>query len=166
MAHVPRLPPQLACAASQLKPLQHAPAPAPEQLPFAQHGWPAAPQATNVPALHTTPPSLVPDGTHRPDGSRQPPAWQALPVHGGANAPPHEVQVPLTQVSPIALHTLPAQQACDVPPHMEHCPVARQVSPAPQGEPVAMHNREPCASQQPAVQLAPGQHGSAIPPQA
>jgi hypothetical protein len=149
-----------------VKPLQHAPAPAPGQLAFEQQGWPAAPQAVNVPALHTTPPSLVPEGTHSPDESRQPPAWHVLPIHGGSNAPPHEVHVPLVQVSPIALQTLPAQQGCEVPPQAEHCPVARQVSPAPQREPAAMHSREPAASQQPAVQFAPGQHGSAIPPQA
>lgn len=166
MLQVPRLPPQVDCAASHVKPLQHAPAPAPGQLELEQQACPAPPHGTNVPALQTVPPSLVPDGTHWPDGSRQPPAWQVPPLHGGWNAPPQLPHVPFTHVSPAALHRLPAQQACAVPPHAAHWPVPRHTSPAAQWEPAAMHSREPCASQHPAVQFAPAQHGSPMPPHA
>ena len=110
MAQVPRLPPQVLDAAAQVKPLQQAPAPAAEQSAFWQQDCPAPPHATSVPALHTWVPTLVPDGTHWPEAeSRQPPAWQVLPAHGGWNAPPQPVHVPLVHMSPIVLQRLPGQ---------------------------------------------------------
>ena len=56
---VPRLPPQGEAAATQVAPLQHAPAPAPAQPESAQHGCPALPQATTLPAAAVVAPAAL-----------------------------------------------------------------------------------------------------------
>jgi hypothetical protein len=157
--HVPRLLPHIVACERHVVPLQHAPTPEPGQLELSQQGCEGPPHATNAPALHTTPPSLAPEGRQMPEGSRQPPPLHCVPLHGGWYASPHVLHAPFMQAWPVTLHMLFGQHAWPLPPHVAHMPVVRHRSPAPQCWPAAMHSPVPIASQQPAVQLLPAQQG-------
>jgi hypothetical protein len=69
-----------------------------EQELLAQHGWPAPPQAPQLPAAQLLPlPHDEPLATHLL-ATQQPPASHALPLQHAAPAAPHAPQVGLLQI--------------------------------------------------------------------
>jgi hypothetical protein len=165
LVHVPWLAPQAELAATQSEPVQHPPLP---QVEFAQHAWPAPPQAVSVPPRHTVPPGpLAPSGMQvLVVVSRHAPPPQGVPVaQAGSSGPPHGAQDPAAQARVALLHALPAQHGWPRPPHAAHWLVARHRSPAAQAVPAVTHWFE-LVLQHPPVQLAPWQHGWPGPPHA
>jgi hypothetical protein len=109
----------------------------------AQQAWPAPPQLTHAPPLHTVP--AAQPGAQVPP---QPSGPQTAPPQVGAHA-----QVPLEQVAPAA-HVLFAQQGCPIAPQLAHVPPV-QVDPAVQpGGQVPPHPSGP--------QLLPAHDGTQV----
>ena len=135
---VPLAPPQALPGATQRMPPSQQP-PALQAL-FSQQGCPGAPQASQLPL-----PGLQasPEATQK-SAALPPPPQQACP------SPPQEPQVELAVVP-----TTCGSQV--VPPQPEHWPVARQVSPAAQKVPGAMHWLLPTL-QQPLLHTLIAQH--------
>jgi hypothetical protein len=165
LVQVPWLLPQAALAATQVVPVQH---PALPQVEFAQHAWPAPPQAVNVPPRHTVPPGpLAPSGMQvLVVASRHAPPPQGVPVvHAGSSGPPQGAQDPAEHASVAPLQALPAQQGWPRPPHAAHWLEARHRSPAAQLLPAVMHWFV-LVLQQPPAQFEPWQQGWPGPPHA